>query len=117
MEGLIQEWLEHLERVPSQVSQSHSACAALVHGFSAKWSYFQRVIPAEQSAFAPLEKALGNSTLGNKFLPALTDQNALSLDARRLLALPSRLGGLGIRDPGTTSAARAPNNYTSKEEP
>ena len=76
--------------------------------------YFQRVIPAaaaEQSAYAPLEKALGN-----KFLPALTDQSALSLDARRFLALPSRLGGLGIRDPGTTSAARAPN-IDYKEEP
>ena len=53
---------------------------------------------------SPVEKALGN-----KFLPALTGQSALSLDTRRLLALPSRLGGLGIRDPGTTSAARAPN--------
>ena len=72
---------------------------SLFHGFSAKWSCFERVIPAEKSAFAPLEQALRN-----KFLPALTGQSAISLDTRRLLALPSRLGGLGIRDPVTTSA-------------
>ena len=100
LEGLIQEWLEHLERLTTfAVSQPHAAYAAFVHGFSAKWSYFQRVIPTDQSAFAPLEKALKQ-----KFLPALTGQSAISLETRRLLALPSRLGGLGIRDPVTTSA-------------
>ena len=52
--------------------------------------------PAEQSAFAPLEKALEN-----KFLPVSTGQSAISLETR-LLALPSRLVGLGIRDPVTT---------------
>ena len=78
LEGLIQEWLEHLERLTTfAVSQPHAAYAAFVHGFSAKWSYFQWVIPAEQSAFAPLEKALKN-----KFLPALTGQRAISLDTR-----------------------------------
>ena len=59
LEGLIQEWLEHLERLTTfAVSQPHAAYAAFVHGFSAKWSYFQRVILADQSAFAPLEEAL-----------------------------------------------------------
>ena len=57
------------------------------------------MIPADQSAFAPLEEALKQN-----FLPALTGQSAISLDTRRLLALPSRLGGLGIRDTVTTSA-------------
>ena len=33
---------------------------SLFHGFSAKWSCFERVIPAEKSAFAPLEQALRN---------------------------------------------------------
>ena len=110
LEGLIQEWLEHLELLTTfTVSQPHAAYAAFVHGLSAKWSNFQRVIPAEQSAFAPLEKALKQ-----KVLPALTGQTAISLDTRRLLAeqistptynpaFPSRLGGLGIRDPVTTS--------------
>ena len=56
------------------------------------------VIPAEQSAFAPLEKALKK-----RFLLALTGQSAISLNTRRLLALPSRLGGIGIRDPVTMS--------------
>ena len=47
----------------------------------------------------PLEKALKN-----KFLPASTGQSAISLDTRRLLALPSHLDGLGICDPVTKSA-------------
>ena len=93
LDGLVEEWIEHLERLTTfAVSQPHAAYAAFVHGFSAKWSYFQRVIPAEQSAFAPLPE----QALRNKFLPALTGQSAISLDTRRLLALPSRLGGLGI---------------------
>ena len=96
---MIQEWLESgaLNNLRSQ--STPRTYAAFVHGFSAKWSYFQRVIPTDQSAFAPLEKALKQ-----KFLPALTGQSAISLETRRLLALPSRLGGLGIRDPVTTSA-------------
>ena len=38
-----------------------------------------------------------------KFLPAITGQSALSDVERELLALPSRLGGLGIINPVTSS--------------
>ena len=42
LEGLIEEWIEHLERLTTfAVSQPHAACAAFVHGFSAEWSYFR----------------------------------------------------------------------------
>ena len=50
--GIDSKWLEHLERLTTfAVSQPQAAYAAFVHSLSAKWSYFQRMIPAEQSAF------------------------------------------------------------------
>ena len=42
----------------------------------------------------PLERVVRQ-----QFLPSLTSQNAFSDDDRDLLALPVRLGGLGIFDP------------------
>ncbi|KAI2498783.1 hypothetical protein MHU86_15686 [Fragilaria crotonensis] len=64
----------------------------------AEWQYLQRVTPDIAPAFAPLEAAIATV-----FLPALlatTVEEVAKL--RPLLALPTRLGGLGIPDPTTT---------------
>ena len=42
----------------------------------------------------------------NLFLPAITGQNAFSDDDRDLMALPARLGGLGIIDPSCQAASQ-----------
>ena len=52
--GIDSKWLEHLERLTTfAASQPQAAYAAFVHSLSAKSSYFQRMIHAEQSGISP----------------------------------------------------------------
>ncbi|KAI2504762.1 hypothetical protein MHU86_9698 [Fragilaria crotonensis] len=77
-------------RPPTLACRSHSI----------GWQYLQRVTPDIAPAFAPLEAAIATV-----FLPALLDASVEEVaKLRPLLALPTRLGGLGIPDPTTTGA-------------
>ena len=80
------------------VSQPHAAYACYTHGLSSKWTFLCRTIPNISERLRPLEEAIRY-----KFLPAITGQSALSDVESELLALPSRLGGLGIINPVTSS--------------
>ena len=75
----------------------HNAYSAFTHGLCNKWTYFLRTIPGISSLLEPLE-----AVISSKFIPALTGR-FISDDERALLALPIRLGGLGIVDPQTVS--------------
>ena len=75
----------------------HAAYSAFMHGLCNKWTYFLRTIPGISSLLKPLE-----IVISSKFIPALTAR-LVSDDERALLALPIRLGGLGIADPQTIS--------------
>ena len=77
----------------------HAAYSAFTHGLCNKWTYFLRTIPGISSLLKPLEIVISDSS---KFIPALTAR-LVSDDQRALLALPIRLGGLGIADPQTIS--------------
>ena len=72
----------------------HSAYAAYTHGLRHKYTYAMRTIPDTGSMFQPLENAIKN-----QLIPALTEQLQMSEDERNLIALPVRLGGLGIPNP------------------
>ena len=56
-----------------------------------KRNYFTHIIPDIGDLLAPLEKAFRD-----KLLPTITGRAAISDDERELLALPVRLGGLGV---------------------
>ena len=75
----------------------HAAYSAFTHGLCNKWTYFLHTIPGISSLLQPLEVVISS-----KFIPALTGR-LVSDDERALLALPIRLGGLGIVDPQTVS--------------
>ena len=75
----------------------HAAYSAFTHGLCNKWTYFLRTIPGISSLLQPLEVVISS-----KFIPALTGR-LVSDEERALLALPIRLGGLGIVDPQTVS--------------
>jgi hypothetical protein len=78
-----------------------TAYVGLTHSLQCEWQYLQRVTPHIDQAFAPIEEALSQT-----FLPALLDSTLDEVaPLRSLLALPVRLGGLGILDPTTTGAA------------
>ena len=86
-------------------SQPHSAFVGLQQSLQSEWTHLQRVCPDIESHFDPLESAIHQD-----FLPKLMGTTELSPPTlRSLLALPTKLAGVGIPKPTTTSA----NNYSS----
>ena len=75
-------------------TQPHAAYAAFVHGMSSKWTYIARTIPNIEECLQSLEHVIRVH-----FLPALTGRAPPSDSERNLLALPCRLGGMGIANP------------------
>ena len=104
----VAEWVKEIERLSSiATTQPHAAYAAFTHGLTSRWNYLSRTIPDIGELLQPLEIAIRH-----KFLPSLTGQNAFTDADRNLMALPVRLGGLGIINPCLNSA---PSNKMSQE--
>ena len=76
------------------VTHPHAAYAAYTHGLSSRWTFLARVIPEVGDLLSPLEEAIRHRSL-----TALTGKTALTDIERDLLALPVRLGGMGISNP------------------
>ena len=76
------------------LSQPHAAYAAFTHGLTSKWTFLARTISGIADLLKPLEEKIRC-----QFLPSLTGRKAFSDEERDLLALPVRLGGLGITNP------------------
>ena len=90
------EWVTeimHLSTIAS--TQPHAVYAAFTHGLSSHWSYISRTIP---DLLCPLEVAIQQH-----FIPTLTGREACSVAERDLLALPVRLGGMGLVNPMSES--------------
>ena len=75
-----------------------AAYAALTHGMASKWTYLMRTVEATQQLLQPLEGAIRQL-----LLPAITGKSDISDLERDLIALPARLGSLGIPNPTATS--------------
>ena len=95
----IQDWIAGVKSLAQAARRyPQTAHAGLARSLQAEWQYLQRVTPDIAPAFAPLEEAIATV-----FLPALLDASVAEVALLRpLLALPVRLGGLGIPDPTTT---------------
>ena len=100
-----------LPTVVLQYSQTptnpQDAYAAFTHGLVNKWSYLTRTIEHISPLLQPLEESIRT-----KLIPALCGCPAPSDNLRELLALPCRLGGLGIIDPTNVADAE----YTASKE-
>ena len=76
------------------VAHPHSAYSAFTHGLSSQWTFLSTTMSDIQHLLVPLEHAI------HEFLiPALTGRPSCSSLERSYLALPVRLGGLGIANP------------------
>ena len=71
-----------------------------------RWSFLQRTIPDTGDFFAPIEDAIRDI-----FIPALIGRRITDLE-RRILALPVRMGGLGIQNPMLTAEIEFRNSFT-----
>ena len=65
---------------------------------ASKWSYISRTIPDITEHLQTLE-----DTIRSEFIPSITGRSPPNDIVRNLMALPARLGGLGIIDPSRCS--------------
>ena len=95
VESKVTEWIQEVG-VLSDIAKSepHAAYAAYTYGLQHRWNFMMRTIPDISHLLSPLENAISNT-----FLPSLLKSVTVTDDERRLLALPPRLGGMGITLP------------------
>jgi len=90
----VQEWVNQVTKLAEfAISQPQASYAAFTFGLRHRWTYFLRTLPDIADLLVPLENALANL-----FIPTITD-HSINEEDRKLLALPVRLGGLGIANP------------------
>ena len=74
-------------------AQPQASYAAYTFGLKHRWTYFIRTLPDIQDLLEPLEEAIAQV-----LIPAIVERKFSQLD-REVLALPARLGGLGMANP------------------
>ena len=72
--------------------QPQAAYACFIAGYQHKMTYFMRTISDSEDDFLPVEEVIRH-----KFIPAITGGYIVNDEERQLLALPARLGGLGLK--------------------
>ena len=91
----VSHWHEKLTSLAEVAkSQTHAAYTAFTHGFVHKFSFLSRTILHISPLLQPLE-----DRIRHRLIPALTGRPPPNDSERELLALPVRLGGLGIVNP------------------
>ena len=93
----VKEWITEI-KILSDIakSQPHAAYSAFVHGLTGHWSHIMRTIPDIKHLLMPLE-----DVIHQVFIPSLTGRPACSDIERKILALPPRMGGLGLLNPSS----------------
>ncbi len=90
-------WSKSVEKLAEvATTQPQAAFAALTKSLQFEWAFFQRVTNTNTEDFAPLEAAIREC-----FLPTMLGFEVSATD-RILYSLPTRTGGLGIRNPTET---------------
>jgi len=88
---LSEKWAEEINLLSDiATTQPQAAYACFTSGYQHKFSYFLRTIPGIEQFLIPVEQAIQH-----QLIPAITGGHVVS-DEERIL--PSRLGGLGIKD-------------------
>ena len=91
----VQKWTTDIINLAGvATTQPHAANAAYIHDLSNHWLYLLQTVPDISDLLQPLEIAIHQH-----LIPALTGHLPCSSIERALLALPTRLGGLGICNP------------------
>ena len=94
----VKDWVQQVVQLAEfAISQSQASYAALTAGLCHRWTYFLRTLPNITNLLEPLERAITGV-----LIPALTDHQVTG-DERALLALPVRIGGLGLANPVESS--------------
>ena len=77
------------------MSQPQACYAAFTFGLRHRWTYLLRTLPDIEDLLEPLKRAIADV-----LIPSITGHHCTTPSERRnLLALPVRLGGLGVLNP------------------
>ena len=99
MTDLVKEWVDELSQLLDIARiHPHAAHCVYIHGLKGKCIYLARTIPNIGDLLQPLE-----TTLQQKFIPAITGRPLPGDLEREMLVLPARLGGLAITIPSMTA--------------
>ena len=100
IEDKVSKWVKDVEEMSDIAKEEpQAALTAFNTGLSQRWNFVQRTVAGIGDLFQPLEEVIRQ-----KLIPALCGRQVSDIE-RRLLALPYRLGGLGIRNPVKSAAA------------
>ena len=103
----VEQWSEELLLLSSIAETNpQAAYAAFTHGLANKWTYLSRTMENIGPLLQPLD-----DIIRTKFIAAICGRPAPNDELRDLLALPCRLGGLGISNPTCTAS----NEYTASK--
>ena len=99
MGGKVEDWVGEETRLADFArSQPQASYAAFTFGLRHRWTYFMRTLPDIENLLQPLERAI------SVLIPSLIGRNC-SEAKRELVALPVRMGGLGITNPSVIADA------------
>ena len=91
-------WILDVEELAAIAKdEPQSALSAYNIGLSKRWTFLQRTVQGISGLFTPLEESIREV-----LIPAIVGRPVSDME-RRLLALPYRHGGLGIRNPVLTA--------------
>ena len=99
VERKVNGWVKEIDKLSNFArTQPHAVYAAYTHGLSSRWNYLLRVTDWEALSSSDLLQPL-ETAIQSHFIPALTGQTPPGTSVREMLALPARLGGLGLINP------------------
>ena len=87
-------WAANVEKLASIAkTHPHAAYAAYCHGLRHRWKLIMRTTPIDGVMFTPLEAAIRNH-----LLPSISGKWDISDSMRKILAMPTRCGGLNSEE-------------------
>ncbi|CAH3017189.1 unnamed protein product [Porites evermanni] len=91
----VEYWVGEVTRLAEfAISQPHASYAAFTFGLRHRWTYFMRTLPDIENLLQPLEQR----AISDVLIPSLIGRNCSEAE-RDLVALPVRMGGLGLINP------------------
>ena len=109
--GKVEGWVDQVVKLAEfAATYPQASYAAFTFGLKHRWTYYLRTLPDIEDLLEPLER-----TISHALIPAITGHTCTPAE-RDLLALPVRMGGLGITNP-CHSAASEYETSTAITEP
>ena len=106
----VEDWVHQVSKLAEfAISQPQACYAAFTVGLRHRWTYCLRTLPDITDLLAPLEHAISEV-----LIPAITDHR-VTTEERNLLALPVRIGGLGLANPSESSSLEYEASVTVTE--